>query len=226
VADLPVTLAPELSARLSQALDFEGKIPRAFDALGPIHGADVVLVDDDADAQGDLRARQLTDLGARLTHAATTGLAGLRDGAADAVVSCWSWFRSDLPAELAAAERLLRNGGRVLVLHDYGRDDVSRLRAADLPEYTTWSRRDGWFLRSGFKLRVIHCWWTFETVEVAQSFLTDAFGEPGRAVAADLRRPRLSYNVAIYHRTKAGADGILGPVSSMEPGRATEAERR
>jgi hypothetical protein len=29
----------------------------------------------------------------------------------------------------------------------------------------------------------------------------DAFGDAGRSVAATLRRPRLSYNLAIYHRT-------------------------
>ena len=60
---------------------------------------------------------------------------------------------------------LLRDGGRLLVVHDYGRDDVSRLRPADLPEYTSWSRRDGWFLRNGFRVRVIHAWWTFESLE-------------------------------------------------------------
>jgi SAM-dependent methyltransferase len=116
-------------------------------------------------------------------------------------IGCWSWFRADQAADLAAARRVLRPTGRLLVLHDYGRDDVSRLRPADLPEYSSWSRRDGWFLRSGFKVRVIHCWWTFDTLETASAFLEDAFAAEGRAVAATLKRPRLSYNVAIYHRS-------------------------
>jgi len=186
--------------RLSHALDVEGKIPRALEALGPVGGADVTLIDDDGSS--NLRAGQLADLGARLTRTASAALADMNNASADVVVSPWSWFRGDLPADLASAQRVLRDGGRLLVLHDYGRDDVSRLRPADLPEYTTWGRRDGWFLRSGFKVRVIHCWWQFESVESAGSFLDDAFGEPGRAVAADLKRPRLSYNVAIYHWTK------------------------
>jgi hypothetical protein len=120
---------------------------------------------------------------------------------ADVVLGCWSWFRDDQAADLAVARRALRPGGRILVVHDYGRDDVSRLRPADLPEYGAWSRRDGWFLRAGFKVRVIHCWWTFETLADAASFLEDAFAEPGRTLAATLKRPRLSYNVAVYHRS-------------------------
>jgi len=212
--------------RLSSALDREGKIPRAFEALGPVAGRDVVLVD----AGGGMRARQLAELGARLTLLERDGprVAALRadvadltgvtiaegsfartnlpDSSADIVISCWSAFRDDLPGELGEAERILRPGGRLLVLHDYGRDDVSRLRGPDLPEYGAWSRRDGWFLQHGFKVRVLHCWWTFETVEDAQAFLGDAFGAVGREVGAGLRRPRLSYNVAIYHRTRGGAD--------------------
>jgi SAM-dependent methyltransferase len=206
VADLPLNLAPELAARLAKALDVEGKIPRTFQALGPMGGADVVLVHDD----GALRPRQLRDLGARVTvvdASSRSPLDGLGDAAADFVVSCWSWFRDDLPAALLSAERVLRPGGRLLILHDYGRDDVSRLRSPDLPEYTTWSRRDGWFLRTGFKVRVLHCWWTFESINEATSFLEAAFAEAGRAVGVDLKRPRLSYNVAIYHRTR----GTLSP---------------
>ena len=62
-------------------------------------------------------------------------------------------------------------------------------------------RRDGPFLANGFKVRVVHCWWTFDSVESAQTFVGEAFGEAGRAFGAALKRPRLSYNVAIYHRT-------------------------
>jgi len=94
----------------------------------------------------------------------------------------------------------VRPGGRVLAVLDYGRDDVSRLRG-DLPEYGLWSRRDGQFLQSGFKVRVVHAFWTFESLEDAAEFLGAAFGASGREVAAGMKRPRLSYNVAVYHRT-------------------------
>jgi SAM-dependent methyltransferase len=223
VSDLPLELRdPELTDRLARALDVEGKIARAFDALGPIDGRDVVLVDGD----GGHRARQLAGLGARLVAlerpvnvqalaaaleaevprvvvaAGDSTATGRPDASADVVVSCWSSFRGPEESEVREADRILRPGGRLLVLHDYGRDDVSRLLPADRPEYATWSRREGPFLASGFKVRVIHCWWTFPTLEEATSVLRDGFGDVGASVAATLVRPRLSYNVAIYHRTR------------------------
>ena len=98
------------------------------------------------------------------------------------------------------AGRVLRPGGRLLVLHDYGRDEVSRLRG-DLPDYGLLSRRDGPYLRGGFKVRVVHCFWTFESIDEARGFLEAAFGTVGGEVAAAMKRPRLTYNVAVYHKT-------------------------
>lgn len=217
MADFPFELADDaLAARLAACVDVEGKIPRALEALGPVAGRDVALID----GGGGLRARQLAELGARVTVVTGPDLApgaglevpivtgtatalGLADAAADVVVSCWSAFRGPSPLEVAEADRALRPDGRLLVIHDYGRDDVSRLRG-DLPEYGTWGRRTGWFMTNGFRIRVIHCFWTFGSMEEMQTFLVDAFGETGEAVAATLKRPRLSYNVAVYHRSRGG----------------------
>ena len=45
MADVPLELDAALEGRLARALDIEGKIPRVLDALGPIGGRDVILVD-------------------------------------------------------------------------------------------------------------------------------------------------------------------------------------
>jgi len=198
VADLPVDLAPGLSEHLARVLDVELKMPRALELLGPVGGRDVVLVD----GAGGIRARQLADLGARVTLVDSSGPAPFDapDGSADVMVAFWSAFRGAPPDQMSHAGRLLRPRGRLLVVHDYGRDDVAGLRG-DLPEHGLWSWREGPFLAGGFKVRVVHCWWTFESLEAAREFLADAFGGAGRSLGARLTRPRVSYNVAVYHRT-------------------------
>lgn len=203
MADLPIDLDPRMQPRLLAALDVEGKLPRALEALGPIADRDVLVV-----GSGAAERQRLEELGGRLTLADPLPASGrkrwpLPKASADTIVAAWSAFRGVDQAELAEADRVLRSDGKLLVVHDYGRDDVSRLRG-DLPEYGSWSRRDGPFLAAGFRIRVLHCFWTFVSVEEARSFLAEAFGETGSALAATLRRPRLSYNVAVYHRTRGG----------------------
>jgi hypothetical protein len=205
VSDLPVTLPDPLARRLAEALDVEGKIPRALDALGPLAGRDVAWADGETSPLVD----RLTVLGARVRPVSwgdTAGHAGTPKPWADALVAAWSAFRGFDPGEMAEADRIVRAGGRLLIVHDYGRDDVSRLYAdgPQRPEYGLWSRRDGPFLGNGFKVRVVHCWWTFDSVDAARALLGEAFGEAGRRFGEALTRPRLSYNVAIYHRTIGG----------------------
>lgn len=202
MADLPIDLGDGLTEQLARVLDVEAKIPRTLEALGPVGGRDVLLLDG---ADG-IRARQLAELGARVAFAAADGPARIvaPDASADVLVSLWTTLRDVSSAVVGEAARVLRPGGRLLVLHDYGRDDVSRLRG-DLPEYGLLSRRDGPFLSGGFKVRVVHCFWTFDSLEGAGAFLDAAFGDVGRGVAAEMKRPRLSYNVAVYHRTLGAA---------------------
>jgi SAM-dependent methyltransferase len=206
VADLPFTLEPALAQRLVLALDVEGKIGRALEQLGPVEGRDVVLV-----GGGPAETRRLASGGGHVTAAEplVDGRGGgngesrwpIADESADAVVAAWSAFRGANLVELGEADRILRPGGRLLVVHDYGRDDVSRLRG-NRPEYALWSRRDGPFLRAGFRIRVIHCFWTFESIADARDFLGAAFGEDSRAIADRLKRPRITYNVAVFHRSR------------------------
>jgi len=202
VSDLPISLDAGPAAILAAALDQERKIDRALEALGPIADRDVIVIG----AGLDEAARRASE-GARVTRVESLlddDARALPDASFDAITSAWSGFRGVDAADLAAADRLLRPGGRLLVVHDYGRDDVSRLHG-DRPEYGVWSKRNGPFLANGFRVRVIHCFWTFDTIDDARIFLGQAFGAPGEAFGAGLKRPRLSYNVAIYHRTRAGA---------------------
>ena len=204
MADFAFDIAAPLAARLREVVDIEGKLQRALLALGlPAAGEVVLLGDPDGWQAARLAAAGIEVRGAPLAEPSRLELP---DASLDAIVSLWSGFPGIDAAARDEADRVLRGGGRLLVVHDYGRDDVSALRSADAPEYTSWSRRDGPFLRDGgFRIHVVHCFWTFATIEQARELLADAFGERGVAVGAALRRPRLSWNVAIYHRTRPPA---------------------
>jgi len=211
MSNWPVDLADNLVDRFEAAFDRAGKIGRSLDALGPVKDRDCVVVDG---PRSPIR-RSLVELGARVVDAPLADPLSLPvgDGSADCVIGLWSTFRGVVPAEVAEADRVLRTGGRLLIIHGYGRDDVSRIRGS-LPEYGAWTRKGGPFLGGGFRIRVVHCFWDFDSPEETAAFLGDAFGEPGATVAATLKRPRLSYNVAIYHRSKpAPGAGPARPVA-------------
>lgn len=181
------------------AFDRAGKLIRGLDALGPVAGRDVALVD----GHDTIIAAGLEALGSRLRHVPPTEplRLPLLDASTDVVVGAWSAFRGVVAGEMAEVDRVLRPDGRLLVVHDYGRDDLARLRG-ERPEYGPWSHRSGPFLAGGFRVRVVHCWLEFESLADAGSFLGAAFGDGAAELAAGLKRPRLSYNVAIYHRSR------------------------
>lgn len=217
MADIPFELSAPLAQRLRAAVDLEGKIPNALETLGPLTDRRVGFFDVPA---GPL----LDTLCARAAEAVPIPPAEpLRidrpDGSLDAIVSLWSGFRGVDEAALAEVDRVLAPDGRLLVVHDYGRDEVSVLVDPDAPQYRVWSRREGPFLRGGgFKIRVLHCFWTFGSVEDAQAFLGEAFGERGTAAGAALRRPRLAWNVAVYHRWRGGIEPVADP--ALDPATA------
>ena len=201
MSDLPVSLPPDLGAAFIAAFDPPGKLVATLEALGPVAGRDVLVVD----ASGGPVLAGLAAAGARIATqpARRPFRLDAPDAGADVVLGLWSAFRGVDAAEQAEVDRVLRPGGRHLVVHDYGRDDVSRLFPPDRPEYGAWSHRLGPFLQGPYRVRVVHCFWEFDSPEATAAFLAAAFGASGEAVAAGLKRPRLSYNVAVYHRSRS-----------------------
>ena len=208
MSDFPFRLEPSyraaadsLQTRLEAAVDREGKIPRAVASLAPLMEGDVALLDAD---RGE-RKRQLEEMGAAVTAVPGRSATELSPESSDVIISFWTARvagPAGWPRELAAAERAARQGGRVLFVEDYAQDDATALypddgRAAAL---VAMSRRDGWFLKHGFKIRVVHCWWTFDSLGDAGEVLGGVFGDRGDRLAAALRRPRISHKVGIYHR--------------------------
>jgi hypothetical protein len=233
--DLAVALpTTDLEEAFLGVVDVEGKLTAALEDLGPVACRDVVLLD----AGRGFLERNLAEIGARVTAvtfadpkdipAALDRLAELPVGEADVVIAPWSELAVPGSDFLIAAERLLRPGGRLLLVHDYGRDDVWCLKPDLRARLVDWSHRRGPFLGAGYRIRVIHCWWTFESPERAREMLTAGFGELGVELADAMKRPRLEYQVAIYHRSTpmpsseqdedadvAGIAGIAGVAGAL-----------
>ena len=226
--DLSITLPSlEMEEAFLHVVDAEGKVPAALEALGPVIDRDVVVLD----AGHGFRVRQLEEIGARvaafqfpLSDAGAGELAGWV-GRADTVVVPWSEMATPGSPFLAQAGALLRPGGRLLVIHDYGRDDVWGLLPAVHERQVAWSQRNGPFLGDGFRIRVIHCWWTFESIEQARDLLGAAFGGAGVEVAKKMKRLRLEYSIAVYHRSAPGGLTAVGRASAAsEAGSGETAE--
>ena len=156
------------------------------------------------------RARWITEAGARLTVVPdpASPLDWPPAASADVVVAFWAALDGpDRAEQVNRAQLLLRPDGRLLVVLDYGRDDLDLVRGAErTANLVAWSRRDGWFLSRGFRVRVIHTFWRFDSIEEAGSLLRAAFGPAAEPAIGRLRRPRVAHNVAIYHWTRALED--------------------
>lgn len=208
--DQPLSPAdPTLLGLLDGAIDAEGKILQALEKWGPLAGREVLLLD----ADRGLRRAQLEGLGARVEELeapnATALAASLRDRPAastDMIVAFWTGLGLGpvaRPTTLAPLSRLLRRDGRLVFVEAYGRDDTTNLFAdpAREAQLLAASERRGQMLAAGFRVRVLHCWWTFADLEATAAALTALFPATGAGVGAALRRPRLSFSVAVYHRT-------------------------
>ncbi len=214
MSDLPFVPAhPELSGRLIAAVDADGRIPRVLTRLGCREGADVTVL-----GEAPMRVAALRDGGARVTVVGlpngpcptpdadlAAALAGLAPGSADVLLALWSAFAGPSPASLALVDRILRPGGRLVALQDYGRDDLDGLRGAERTlQLLEWSRRGGWYLQAGFRIHVIHAFWSaVDGVGVAE-LLEAAYGGAGRDASRELRRARVAHNIAVYHRCAPG----------------------
>jgi len=215
---------PELEKAFMGVIDREGKVPAALEELGPLSNRDVLLLDE---GEGGW-ARRLAEIGARVTPLslanraaeaeAVAALAALPLASFDVVVAPWSELAAPGSSVIAAAAELLRPKGRLLIVHDYGRDDVWGLWPDRRERLLAWSHRKGPFLGRGFRVRVIHCRWTFDSADQAATLLGAAFGDRGAQLAGSMKRPWLEYKVAIYHCWAEETARAVGPGGGPDPG--------
>jgi SAM-dependent methyltransferase len=129
----------------------------------------------------------------------------LRDGAVDIVLS--GLIEPDdahLPA-IAEAMRVLRPGGRLVVIGYYGRDDLTGLLDPELVAHAVAAtqRRTGWWLRHGFKIKVVHSRLDLRDPDAALELLPRLYGDRGRAYLMGPHPPMLQLRLGLYHLAKA-----------------------
>jgi SAM-dependent methyltransferase len=128
----------------------------------------------------------------------------LRDGAVDLLLS--STIEADdrsLPA-VSEALRVLRPDGRLVVFGYYGRDDVSGLLEPEVVAHAVQAtrRRSGWWLRNGFKIKVVHTWIDLGDEEAAHELLPRLYGDRGMAFLMGRHPSILKVRLGLFHRSK------------------------
>jgi SAM-dependent methyltransferase len=129
----------------------------------------------------------------------------LRDGAVDVVLS--GEIEPDdrwLPA-IDEAMRVLRPDGRLVVMGYYGRDDMASLLEPEVVElaHRATQRRTGWWLRHGFKIKVVHVRIDLQDDQTALDLLPRLYGDRGRAFLMGPHPLRLRLRLGLYHRGHA-----------------------
>lgn len=225
---LPAWTDPDraLHERLGAAIDPERRILAALERITPIGGkrlADVgtgighfpmllarrtgrtygIESDPDLLAEARRRASASHQPNLRIVEGEPTALP-LRDRTVDIVLT--SLIEPDdasLPA-VAEAMRVLRPEGRLVVIGYYGRDDLASLLEPEVVAHAreATQRRSGWWVRHGFKIKVVHARLDLGDPSTAHELLPRLYGDRGRAFLMRPHRSSLRVNLGLYHRQR------------------------
>ncbi len=216
----------ELHARLGDMVDPERRVLAALERITPISGkriADVgtgighypmllarrtgrtygIEADEELREEARRRAADAHQPNIRIVAGEPERLP-LRDGAVDIVLSgAIDPDDASLPA-VAEALRVIRPGGRLVAIGYYGRDDLASLLEPEVVAHAfeATQRRTGWWLRHGFKIKVVHTRIDLSDAAMALELLPRLYGDRGRAYLMGPHPPSLKLKVGLYHRAR------------------------
>ena len=210
----------ELFSLLAQAVDPEERIPAAMQAVAPI--ADRVLLDVGAGV-GDRTIpyarvaaqvyalepdpRVLPILRGRIKSASASNITVVPSGAdaisldddlVDVAYATWAYFFGPgSEPGLREVERVVRPGGDIVVVQNYGHDDLARAWTPQEAQCEAWP---AWFAGQGFACHIVDTMWRFESPDQALAVLEFLWGERARAYVLEADKVEFDYKVAVYHR--------------------------
>jgi SAM-dependent methyltransferase len=214
---------PALHARLGAAIDPERKVLDALERIVSLSGkriADVGTgighypmllarrtgrtygIESDAALLDAARRRVVRSHqpNIRIVEGSSTALP-LRDGAVDVVLTSLIDPDDRSLDAIAEARRVLRPGGRLIVVGHYGRDDVAALLEPEVVEHAMEAthHRTGWWRRNGFKIKVVHARLDLGDAATAHELLPRLYGDRGRAYLMHGHGPALRLNLGLFH---------------------------
>ena len=216
---------PVLHARLGEAIDPDRKVLEALERIVPLSGKRIADVGTGIghypmllarrtgrtygiESSPDLltvarrRAARSHQPNIRIVEGEPTKLP-LRTGAVDIVLTGGITPDDASNAAISEATRVLRPGGRLIVIGYYGRDDVASLLEPEVVAQAmdATHRRTSWWLRNGFKIKVVHARVDLANRDLAHELLPRLFGDRGRAYLMGPYRSSLRLNLGLYHRS-------------------------
>jgi ubiquinone/menaquinone biosynthesis C-methylase UbiE len=211
---------------MTQAIDPEQRIPAAMQATAPLEGrklldvgagvgdrtivyarvaCHVYALEPDPKALPILRGR-IKSSGATNVTVVPGGAESipLEDTSVDVAYATWAcFFGPGSEAGLHEVERVVRSGGDIVVVQNYGHDELAAFWPSSEAECETWPP---WFEEQGFACQVVDTVWRFQTIDEALAVLEFLWGERARDYVLAQDKVEFGYKVAVYHRrvTKDG----------------------
>lgn len=219
-------LDPALHARLGEIIDPDRKVLAALERIVPLAGKRIADVGTGIGHYPMLLARHtgrtygiesdpaLLDIARQRASAAHQPNLRIVEGGPEAlplhdeavdVVLCGLIDADDasLPA-IAEMLRVLRPGGRLVVIGYYGRDQVASLLEPEVVAHAleATQRRSGWWLRHGFKIKVVHSRLDVSDPATTLELLPRLYGDRGRAFLMAPHPASLTLKLGLYHLAK------------------------
>jgi len=218
---------PELLARLGEVFDPDRRVLAALERIVPISGKRIADVGTGIGHYPLLLARRtgrtygieeqpellrVARERADATHQPNIRIVEgggehlpLRDGAVDIVLSGQIEPHDEWLPAIGEALRVLRPNGRLVVIGYYGRDDMVALLEPEAVERAleATQRRTGWWLKHGFKIKVVHLRMDLADEATAADLLPRLYGDRGRAFLAAPHPLNLRIRLGLYHLARA-----------------------
>jgi ubiquinone/menaquinone biosynthesis C-methylase UbiE len=210
----------DLFGLMAQAIDPEQRISTAMQTIAPLQdrvlldvgagvgdrtilyaqlAAHVYALEPDPEALPILRGRIKSSQASNVTVVPAGAQAiPLEDNCADVAYATWAYFFGPgSEPGLLEVERVVQPGGDIVVVQNYGQDEMSRFWAPQESECESWPP---WFAEHGFSCQVVDTVWRFRSQDEALAVLDFLWGEPARAYVLEHDKLEFAYKVAVYHR--------------------------